>query len=203
MIKKLVIGAILVVIGFFLVNYQINAMEYANRDDKSIEIYMLDKTVKDGEILKQEDFKTIRIQKDYYSEDMVTELPKEIMYYGRGKQKGDLLLSSDFNLSKPMESYMINTKSVIITLRMSVDEANGWIIRKGDIVDLYFIADVEGAQSMIYSDVKVCNILKQNPLDTDENGYETPEYVSIFVPKDKAMEILSNKEYGRYEIVIK
>lgn len=203
MIKKLIIGAMLVVIGFFLVNYQINAIEYASRDDKSVEIYMINKSINEGDQLKTDDLNIIRIDKDYFNDSMVTELPEDVVYYCKSKRDGDILLSSDFSKSKPIESYMTDTNSAIITLRMAVDEANGWGINRGDVVDLYFVSESEDVESMIYPDVKVCNILKQNPLVTDQESYDTPEYLSLFVPREKVMEILNNKEYGRYEVVIK
>lgn len=202
MIKKMIVGGVLIIIGFFLIIFQLNAIEQIKDKDELVRVYTISKDISLGDMVKNEDLTEIYIRKEDKKSEYISDLYEKPQYCLLDKKKNSILLKSDLSKEKPINKFLMEDKNNIITLSLGIEEANAWDFKEYDQVDLYFVSNYPDRENHIYEDVIIYKIRNADPFRDEYSNIQTPQYVSILVEKEKSYEILSNKRYGRYEIVL-
>lgn len=202
MVKKMIVGVVLIVIGFFLILFQLNAINQIRDKEEFVKIYTLANNIEFGKAIKYNELNEIYIRKVDVKEEYVTNMDNEVYYLLDDKKKESLLLKSDLSKEKPIEKYLKDNSKDIITLDLSIEEANGWNFNEFEEVDLYFISSTPDKENEVYENLIVYKIINQEPFKDEYSSVQTPQYLSLIVPKEQTLEIISNKNYGKFEIVI-
>lgn len=202
MIKKMIVGGVLIIIGFFLILFQLSAIDQIKEKDEMVRVYTLAKDVKYGDDLTKDNLDEIYIRKTDNKAQYTSSISDEKQYIINIKKKDSILLKSDISIEKPIDKLLANDKNNIITLGLGIEEANAWNFKEFDEVDLYFVSNFPDKENVIYENVTIYKIINSEPFRDDYSDLKTPQYVSLLVPKEKSYEILSNKRYGRFEIIL-
>lgn len=202
MIKKMIIGGVLIIIGFFLIVFQLSAIEASTEKDEMVKIYTLSKNLNYGEVLKEEDLSQIYIRKEDIKAQYLSKIDNIENYLVCDKTKNSILFKGDISIEKPLDKFLQDDKHNIITLSLGIEEANAWNFKEYDEVDLYFVSSSMDKENIIYEDIIIYKIINLDKTQDSYNNSSSPQYVSLLVDKEESYEILSNKSYGRFEIII-
>lgn len=202
MIKKMVLGSVLIVMGVFLVFFQLNAIDQLKEKDEMIKVYRLSENMTYGDQLKMSNLDELYIRKTDDKDQYLKKLDNNIYYIISDIKMDSILIKNDVSLEKPLDAFLENDKNNIITLELGIEEANAWNFKEFDSVDLYFVSNTADKENIIYEDITVYKIINSNPFRDDYSESKSPQYVSLLVDKEKSYEILSNKKQGRFEIIL-
>ncbi len=202
MIKKMIVGLVLIILGVFLVFFQLNSIERIREKDKLIEVYRLSKDYSLGDMLDYDDLESIYIREEDNKGEYIGQIDNSIYYFTDYSPKNSLLLSTSISKSSPLDSYLDKEDMSIITLSFDIEEANAWNYKAYDKVDLYFVWDSLEKENILYEDVIIYRLLKSEPFKGDYSDQDSPKYLSFLVGREDSYEILSNKKYGNFEIII-
>lgn len=202
MVKKMIVGGVLIIIGFFLILFQLKAIDQIKDKDVMIKVYKLSKDLSIGDYLSKDNMKEIYIRKEDESSNYISIIDNTNYYLLCDKKKDSIILKSDISTEKPLNMILKDDAYNVITLGLGIEEANAWNFKEFDEVDLYFVSNYPDKENVIYENVIVYKIVNSDPFRDEYMDTQTPEYVSLLVPKEKSYEILSNKKYGRFEIIL-
>ncbi|MGB3365891.1 MAG: hypothetical protein WBA54_00230 [Acidaminobacteraceae bacterium] len=202
MIKKMIVGGLLIIIGFFLILFQLSAIDQIKEKDEMLRVYTLAKDLKYGDDLNKDDLDEIYIRKTDNKAEYISSIDDKKYYIINVKKKDSILLKSDISIEKPVDKLLAGDNYNIVTLGLGIEEANAWNFKEFDEVDLYFVSNFPDKENFIYENVIIYKIVSSEIFSDDYSNIKTPQYVSLLVPKEKSYEILSNKRYGRFEIIL-
>ncbi len=109
---------------------------------------------------------------------------------------------SKLNFSSEMDmTFVSSTNNRLVTFEFDMESSNAWNIRRGQNVDIMYVDKENGYK--LFHDIIVVDILVDNQnMEMSSEGAKY-KYVSFEMPKQSAYELISNREKGDIEIIIK
>lgn len=201
--KKRIFTILLMILLALLVTY--GEYTYLKRQVAPVtmvEVYFVKNFIPKGEIIVQKDLKQKKIPVDELEEGYIDTLDTIAGQYAvEDLYAGSILQKLCGQPSKEL-SLVESASNILVTFEFDGATANGWNLRRGQVVELLYCPREESEQLEVFENVIVVEIYDKTVDPTGSDGKAQNKYVTFEIEKKKGYQLLSKRHEGRVEIII-
>lgn len=190
---------------------------FLNQQDRSgdTEIFLLNKNLKAGSVIASDMIRGVKISRNTILPNACKSKEEIVgMFTLTDLKKDEILSVEDISIEKNGLSYQnLNEGNVLYTLALKPEDANGWWLAKGNIVDLLLLkpaglkpvsATVEESGIIIdvIESVRIARIMDETgvPIDT---GEKPAKLICLELSMEQAKAVFETESTKRIKIVAK
>lgn len=200
--KRIKLLIIFIFIFFFC--YTITYVIYTKFviNNNYIDAYVLNKNIMRGNSISSDDVIKIKVLKDSYNEDitMLKNRFDENILINENLSKGQIISN---NMFVTKEEYNYRNGKELVSIELDKDDTViNSRLRKNILINIYFTQEVD---NKIETNIALENATVVDVYDDNANSIEfgnNASKITIYVPKNKVMEINNFKEKGKIKISI-
>lgn len=198
------IKLLIVFIFIFFFCYTITYVIYTKFviNNNYIDAYVLNKNIMRGNSISSDDVIKIKVLKDSYNEDitMLKNRFDENILINENLSKGQIISN---NMFVTKEEYNYRNGKELVSIELDKDDTViNSRLRKNILINIYFTQEVD---NKIETNIALENATVVDVYDDNANSIEcgnNASKITIYVPKNKVMEINNFKEKGKIKISI-
>lgn len=165
-----------------------------NKNNKYVEpisVVVTNQNIKKGVKIDESMIKYIEVSKTELNENLIINIDNIIGKYPRESMKINQYVY-EYQFTDKQE-YDLEENERIITLKLSIEQSNGWHIKKDQIVDLILINEKESIQ-LVIEDIKIEKIFNDQLYDIEDpfSSEFVPQYASFVLTKIQLLLYLKN-----------